>query len=327
MKYFIIVILLFFLELLYFKVATHLKIYDKPNERSSHKTLILRGGGIIFLFGAILFFFYFGFQYPWFMLGLFVVALVSTWDDVHSLPDSVRLFVQFISVFLLFCQLGIIKWNLWWIVLPAWVICVGILSAYNFMDGINGITGGYSLAVLLPLLYINARQEFIAMPLLICTVLADLVFCFFNYRRKARCFAGDVGAVSVAFILVFAIGMLMVHTKDYSYIVFLAVYGVDTVLTIIHRILLHENLGVAHRKHAYQILANELKIPHLFVSSFYMMLQLIVSAGLIWLPINHYVYAGIVLVLLSLVYVFFMKKYYHLHEEYLAQVEVRDCFS
>lgn len=327
MKYFIIFILLFFLELLYFNVATRFNIYDKPNERSSHKTLILRGGGIIFLFGAILFFFLFGFQYPWFMLGLFVVALVSIWDDVHSLPDSVRLFVHFISVFLLFCQLGIIKWNLWWIVLLAWVICVGILNAYNFMDGINGITGGYSLAVLMPLLFINARQEFIAMPFLICTILADLVFCFFNFRRKARCFAGDVGAVSVAFILVFAIGMLMVRTRDFSYIVFFAVYGVDTVLTIVHRILLHENLGVAHRKHAYQILANELKIPHLTVSSFYMMLQLIISAGLIWLPINHYLYAGIVLVLLSLVYVFFMKKYYHLHEEYLAQVELRDCLS
>ena len=128
--------------------------------------------------------------------------------------------------------------------------------------------------------------------------------------------------MGIAFIVVFALGKLMATSGDYSWIMLLAVYGVDTVLTIVHRILLHENLGDAHRKHAYQIMANELKIPHVVVSLIYMTLQIVVSAGLLFLPVNHYLYSAIVLVILCMAYIVFMKKYYHLHEEYLRSVEV-----
>ena len=117
--------------------------------------------------------------------------------------------------------------------------------------------------------------------------------------------------------MLFAIGKLILTTADFSYIIFLAVYGADAVLTICHRIQQHENLGEAHRKHAYQLMANELKIPHVAVSCLYMAIQLIISAGLIFLPINHYVYLGVVIVLLAVAYLLFMKKNYHLHEAYL----------
>lgn len=328
--YTIIALLLVSAELLYFRIADKFNIIDKPNERSSHTKVVLRGGGIIFLFGAWLWAAFFGLHYPWFLVGLTLIALVSFVDDVRSLPDSVRLVIQFAAMFLMFYQLGILQWSLWWAVLIALIVCVGIINAFNFMDGINGITGGYSLAVLVPLVIVNgwglgsgpqAGHAFIDGNLLYVVCLSVLVFCFFNFRKKVRCFAGDVGAVSIAFILVFVIGLLMVKTLDFSYIVFLAVYGVDTVLTIVHRILLHENLGQAHRKHAYQIMANELGLPHVVVALIYMLLQLLISLGLIWLPVNHYLYAGIVIVLLSMGYLVFMKKYYHLHEEYLNSLE------
>ena len=183
------------------------------------------------------------------------------------------------------------------------------------MDGINGITGGYSLAVLTPLMIVNFNEEFIDHNLLIVAIMSLLVFCFFNFRKKAKCFAGDVGAVGIAFIILFALGSVIFKTFDISYIVFLAVYGVDSVLTIVHRIMLHENLGQAHRKHAYQIMANELKIPHTVVSAVYAFLQAVISFGLIFLPVNHYIYAGAVIALLVLAYVAFMKKNYHLHED------------
>ena len=324
--YLIILALLVAAELVYFKIADKLNIIDKPNARSSHTKVVLRGGGIIFLFGAWLWAAFFGLQYPWFMLGLTLIAAISFIDDVRSLPDSVRLVVQFAAMFLMFYQLGILHWNLWWAVLIAWIVCVGVTNAYNFMDGINGITGGYSLAVLLPLMIVNGMccseiSGFIDQRLLVVITMSVLVFCFFNFRKKAKCFAGDVGAIGMAFILIFAIGLLMVKTLDFSYIMFLAVYGVDSVLTIIHRILLHEHLGEAHRKHAYQIMANELKMPHVLVSSIYMLLQLLISLGLIFLPMNHYVYSVIVLVLLGAAYLLFMKKYYHLHEEYLKSID------
>lgn len=328
-KYLLIIIILVFSELIFFSLARHFHIIDKPNERSSHKSVVLRGGGIIFLIGALLYAAFFGLHYPWFLLGLFLIAVVSFWDDVHSLPDSVRLIIQFSSMFLMFYQLGILRWSQWWVVLIALIVCVGIINAYNFMDGINGITGGYSLAVLLPLIALNTGvagsdslelRGYFSMPLLICVLLADLVFCFFNFRKKAKCFAGDVGSVSMAFIIVFAIGTLMAASKDFSWIMLLAVYGVDTVLTILHRIFLHENLGEAHRKHAYQLMSNELKMPHILVASIYMGLQLLISAGLVLLPINHYLYSIIILIVLTAAYILFMKKYYHLHEEYLQSI-------
>lgn len=317
MIYVVIAAILMAAELLYFKIADRFNIIDRPNMRSSHTSITLRGGGVVFLFGAWVYVAFFGVTYPWFLIGLTLVGIVSFVDDVHSLPDSARLVVQFAAMFLMFYQFGILNWNDWWIVCIALIVCVGITNAYNFMDGINGITGAYSLAVMLPLIYLNKSVAFIAMPFLLVITLSILVFLFFNFRKKAKCFAGDVGSISMAFIVVFALGLLILQTRDFSYIVFLAVYGVDAVLTIVHRIMLHENLGEAHRKHAYQLMANELKLSHLKVSAGYMLMQLAVSAGLIFIPINHYLYLGLIIILLSGAYVIFMRKYYHLHEEYL----------
>lgn len=318
--YIIIAILLIAAELVYFKIADSCNIIDKPNARSSHTKVVLRGGGIIFLFGAWLWAAFFGLQYPWFMIGLTMIAVVSFIDDVHSVPNWARLIVQFTAMFFMFHELSILQWNMWWAVLIAWIVCVGIINAYNFMDGINGITGAYSLAVLLPLLYVNNKTPFIDMSLLIVTGLAILVFCFFNFRKKAKCFAGDVGAIGIAFILIFALGKLVVAQNDLTYIVFFTLYGVDTVLTICHRILLHEHLGEAHRKHAYQIMANELKMPHPLVSTLYMVMQLAISFGMLLLPIKHWIYMCIVFVIFGCAYLLFMKKYYHLHEEYLKSL-------
>lgn len=317
MIYVMIAAILMAAELLYFKIADRFNIIDRPNMRSSHTSITLRGGGVVFLFGAWVYAAFFGVTYPWFLIGLTLVGVVSFVDDVHSLPDSARLVVQFAAMFLMFYQFGILNWNDWWIVCIALIVCVGITNAYNFMDGINGITGAYSLAVMLPLIYLNKSVGFIEMPFLLVITLSILVFLFFNFRKKAKCFAGDVGSISMAFIVVFVLGLLMLQTRDFSYIVFLAVYGVDAVLTIVHRIMLHENLGEAHRKHAYQLMANELKQSHLKVSAGYMLVQLAVSAGLIFLPINHYLYLGLVIILLSGAYIVFMREYYHLHEEYL----------
>ncbi len=315
--------MLILLELAYFLVADRFNIIDKPNLRSSHTSITLRGGGIVFLFGTWIYAAFFGIGCGWFLFGLTLIGLVSFIDDIHSLPDSLRLVVQFTAMFLMFYQFGILNWHDWWIVLIALVVCVGITNAYNFMDGINGITGGYSLAVLAPLIYLNKQLCFIDMPMLYVTGLSLLVFCFFNFRKRAKCFAGDVGSITIAFILLFALGKLILQTGDFSYIIFLAVYGADSVLTICHRIQLHENLGEAHRKHAYQLMANELKIPHVQVSLLYMIIQLSISFGMIFCPINHYVYLGISIIVLMITYLLFMKKNYHLHEEYLKSRQLQ----
>lgn len=317
MYYFIVFALLLILELIYFLVAGKFNIIDKPNRRSSHTRITLRGGGIVFYLGALVYFLFSGLEYPWFILGLSGIALVSFIDDIRSLPDGLRLIVQFAAMFLMFYQFGILNIQDWWIIIIALIVCTGILNAYNFMDGINGMTGGYSLAVLLPLIYLNTTEQFIDPAFLYVTGLSLLVFCFFNFRRRAKCFAGDIGSLSMAFSVLFALGKLILQTGDFTYIVFLAVYGVDTVLTICHRIQLHENLGQAHRKHAYQLMANELRIPHVLVSAFYAGLQLLVSLGLVLLPVNHWGYVGAVVTGLSVCYILFMRRFYPLHETYL----------
>lgn len=333
--YLIIAVLLLVAELFYFRIADRFNIIDKPNQRSSHSSIVLRGGGIIFVLGLWIWAAFFGFKNIWFLIAVTLVAGISFIDDIHSLPDSVRLVAQFAAMALMFYQLDILHWNMWWIILIAMIVCVGASNIINFMDGINGITGAYALASLLPLFLLNREIGFIDESLILVVALADLVFCFFNFRPKgkAKCFAGDVGSIGVAYILLFLIGSLILATGDVTYLIFLLVYGVDGCLTIVHRILLHENLGEAHRKHAYQLMANELKIGHVKVASFYALLQLAVSLGFIYLcPMLstatelslvawHWIYLVVALVVLAVAYVLFMRKFYHLHEEYLASLK------
>lgn len=334
MVYVIVLVLLVLAELFYFKLADKFNIIDKPNERSSHSSIVLRGGGIIFSLSMVAWAVLMALQGHWqvvtdylpFLVGLLLVAGVSFWDDVRSLPDSVRLVVQFLAMGLMFWSMGILHWEMWWMVLIALIVCVGATNVINFMDGINGITAGYALAVLLPLWLLNGGIGFIEPSYLVVAILGVLVFCVFNFRPKgkAKCFAGDVGSIAIAFIMLFAIGRLVVMTGDVTYLILLLVYGVDGCLTICHRILLHENLGEAHRKHAYQLMANELKIGHVKVTLLYMAMQLVVSLGFIYLcppsVLAHWVYLVGALVVLAVVYVLFKKKYYHLHEEYLRSL-------
>ena len=331
--YLIIAVLLIAAELLYFRIANHFNIIDRPNERSSHSSIVLRGGGIVFTLSVIVWAAVMAVQgndivpYLPFVGGLVLIAGVSFWDDVHSLPDNVRLVAQFVAMALMFWSMGIMHWDMWWIVLLALIVCVGAMNIINFMDGINGITAGYALAVLVPLLLLNRRRGFVEGSYLVVAIIGVLVFCFFNFRPKgkAKCFAGDVGSIGIAFVLLFAIGRLIVQTGDVTYLTLLLVYGVDGCCTIIHRIMLHENLGQAHRKHAYQLMANELGMSHIVVSLLYMLMQLVVSLGFIYLCPNkmlaHWGYLICVGLVLAGMYVLFMKKNYHLHEEYLKSLE------
>ena len=339
--YVIIAVLLLVAELVYFKIADLCSIIDKPNERSSHSTIVLRGGGIVFTLSMIAWAVMMEIQgndimpYLPFLCGLLLIAGVSFWDDVHSLPDSVRLVVQFIATALMFWSIALgadlmtgLPW--YWLLalgVVALIVFVGATDIINFMDGINGITAGYALAVLLPLFLLNRSVAFIEESYLVVAILGVLVFSFFNFRPKgkAKCFAGDVGSIGIAFIMLFAIGSLIAKTGDVTWLAFLLVYGVDGCCTILHRIMLHEHLGEAHRKHAYQLMANELKMGHVMVSLIYFGLQLVISLVMVYLipdtVLAHWIYLICVGLVLVGAYVAFMKKYYHLHEEYLESLK------
>lgn len=285
MIYFLLFVLLFAAELAYFRIADRFNIIDKPNERSSHDYITIRGGGVIYWVAALLYLLFdFSAASAWFFAGITLIAGVSFWDDVQPLGQKVRLLFHLMAMSCAFWLTGVFGAYPWWAVAIGYVVFIGIVNAYNFMDGINGITGLYSIAVLASLQYVNmtgtgfVNPDFIWFPMI-----ASAVFLFFNFRGRAKCFAGDVGSVAIAFWIVTLLLMLMIKTSNLVWLGFLMVYGVDAVMTIAHRIALKQNIMEAHRLHFYQIMANEKGMPHRLVSVIYFVVQLACSALIVTL--------------------------------------------
>lgn len=304
-------LLLLAIEWSYIQLADKLNIVDRPHHQSSHVGVVIRGGGIIFYVAFALWSITHGFRWGGCLMGLTVLAVVSFIDDVRSISPKIRLVCQFIAILLMFNHSGLLHNSLHVIVILA-IACVGAVNIYNFMDGINGMTGGYSLVVSLAILYANENiVNFAPSSLISYVILSIVVFNIFNFRRKAKCFAGDVGSLSIGFIIVFFVLMLALRGHSMSWIAMLVVYGVDGGMTIIHRLLLGENLMKPHKKHAYQIMANELKIPHLAVTGIYMGLQAVCCVWYLVYPgyLTLFLETGILVTM----YLLFMKRYYHLH--------------
>ena len=321
MMYLAVFLVLFVLELVYFKIADRYNIIDKPNHRSAHTEITLRGGGIVFPIAFLMFFI----TSTWgklvhlplhnqvaenqnellFGIGLLLLCTISFLDDLYDLSSKIRIVFHFISVTLLLAFLNAFVLLPIWAIPVLYILIIGILNAYNFMDGINGITGLYSLVTLLSLLYVNQNMvSFVDGDFIIYPVLACLVFLFFNFRKKAKCFMGDIGSMGIAFWVVALIGLLMMKTGEIKWILFLAVYGVEVISTILERLKLKENIFEAHRRHLYQLFANEKKVSHLIISSFYAMIQLLINVFLINSNFNLLLISLIVLIPIIIIYLF-----------------------
>lgn len=296
--------------LLYFKVADRYNIIDKPNQRSSHTEITLRGGGIIFWFSALIYFLQNLQTNYFFFTGITLVSLVSFWDDIQSLSNKIRMSVQFLAITLIFFDIGVFNAVPFLGIIAAYILAVGLINAYNFMDGINGITGLYTLVVMGSLLYINEQiQLFTDSSFIKYVMMASLVFLFFNYRKRAKCFAGDVGSIAIAFWVIYLVLKLILRTDSLIWLLFLAVYGVDAICTIIHRLYLKQNIFEAHRLHLYQILSNECKIQHRMVAAYYAVAQIIVSIIVICLYQKVHDVVLFVIILLPLIALYTLKFY------------------
>ena len=281
MLYLIYLPVLSLIMLLYFRLADQYGIIDKPNHRSSHSRVTIRGGGIVFPIALIIHSLSSGFQYSLFTAGLTLISLVSFLDDIRPLSNKIRLFAHLVSVSLLFMETDLIEANVW-VLLISYILLIGTINAYNFMDGINGITGAYSLLAICSLYFINEnRVSFGSSQWLSVSLISLLVFNFFNFRKRAKCFAGDIGSVSIAFTIIFFLLQLILQTDDLKYIGFLLIYGIDSVSTIIFRLIRRENIFEAHRSHFYQYLTNVRAWPHLGVSTLYLFMQLVVNVLII----------------------------------------------
>ena len=318
MEYVIITAAFFILMLVYFKIADKYNIIDKPNHRSAHTEITLRGGGIIFPIAYLFFIgyqaFFNNYQFSlnnslepnfWiFGAGLLTICFISFVDDLMDLSTKIRLIFHFIAVTLLLFFLNAFQLLPSWAIPICYILIIGILNAYNFMDGINGMSGTYSLVVLGSLWYINQNVIlFIESNFIIYPLIASLVFLFFNFRKKAKCFLGDVGSMAIAFWIIALLGLLMMKTGQFKWALFLAVYGVETILTIMERLKLKENIFDAHRRHLYQLFVNDKKIPHIKVSSAYAVIQLAVNVIVILVNWSDWVNFSVILLPMILFYV------------------------
>ena len=304
MYYIIATVAIIVLELLYFFVAKRFHIVDRPNERSSHHKVVLLGAGIIFYLAVLFYSLTNGVPYPNFLIGLSAVAIVSYIDDLRQLPAWLRLFAQLFAVFISFWT-DINTIEIWQMVLLV-IVFSGILNIYNFMDGINGMLAAYSLVVVGTFGYLDLFETRFIEPEFIATVMiAILVFGFFNFRTKARCFSGDVGSISMALIVLFLLVRYVQSIPgtgfNVSRLCFIIVFLADGGLTIAKRFLSGRNILAAHREHAYETMVNDLKVPHLCVSGGYALLQLIINVGYIMVADKN-LYTIIVAFLLVVAY-------------------------
>jgi UDP-N-acetylmuramyl pentapeptide phosphotransferase/UDP-N-acetylglucosamine-1-phosphate transferase len=298
MQYLILIVLLFILELAYFKIADRYNIIDKPNHRSSHTSVTLRGGGIIFPLGMLIAC-VMGDASVAFTVGVVLVGTVSFIDDIKPLHQLPRVGSHLVGIALVLYDLELLQGSaLYWLPLLI-VLAIGWINAFNFMDGINGITVLYALVAITSFAWLYKDDA--TFNVLITMALACVVFGFFNVRKKAKTFAGDVGSVSMALFLAYFMIKLIAETGHIAYLLFFSVYGVDAVITILYRLKNKENIFQPHRSHLYQYLANEMKWPHVGVSVAYAALQLAINGFVILLADNEMltipVFAGLLLVL------------------------------
>lgn len=307
--------------LLYFRVAERFGILDRPNERSSHWLPTVRGGGVIFVLALLIWFCAEHFTYPWFFSGVMLLAVISFMDDLHHQPALLRSGGQFIGFVLMAVEVGLFDQPLVMIIVTL-IIGIGAINAFNFMDGINGITGVYSLVNLLTLYFIHHFvTPFTSSSLIIYVVLSVAVFLFFNFRKRARCFAGDVGSVTLAFVQIFLVLQLIYVTGNYGWSLLFLLYGIDSIVTIVYRLRRKENIFKAHRSHLYQYFSNELGVPHLLMSLLYGFIQLLCNVFLVtFLAGKPLVYYLIFVLFSGLLYV-------AVRESVLRRIGLRGLFN
>jgi UDP-N-acetylmuramyl pentapeptide phosphotransferase/UDP-N-acetylglucosamine-1-phosphate transferase len=262
-----------------------LRLVDVPNERSSHRAVTPKGGGVGIAGGFLVASVMAGLSaHMW--LPLLVMAGLALLGDWIELSPKVRLPAQLFLGGLMVIGIGqvsppgmlSVSLGLFWV-----VFIVGTANFYNFMDGINGIaglTGGVGFGLLG--LYLElAGAEASAIIVAEAVALACLGFLPFN-MPKARVFMGDVGSILLGAAFAGLIYMESRTVLDFLCMVsFLFPFYADELTTMVVRLRDGENLTQPHRRHIYQLLANQKGIPHWQISVGYSLAQVLVGASII----------------------------------------------
>ncbi len=267
------------------KYGLYLNLMDKPNGRSSHHTAKPKGGGIGILLGFVIVATLLRLP-AYFWIPAAILSFLSFLSDRYTLSILLRLLAQF-GASLIFL-IGILNWHPFssaglFIVVPLSIFIVGTSNYYNFMDGINGIAGitgivGFSLLAFYSHYY-SAPAGLIILN--ISMAFCCLGFLPFNFPRP-RVFMGDVGSILLGFVFATMIIWLSKNFFDFVCLSsFILPYYAD-VLTTEFVLLKHgDKIWKSHRRHLYQILANEYGIGQWKISLVYGFGQLIVGLSVL----------------------------------------------
>ncbi len=288
-----------------------LGLVDLPTARSSHVNPTPKGGAV----GVVAAFIVFAVVLK--ISGLFwfpcvVLAMVSLLGDRRDISPRIRLAVQFGAVFFVLCGfvmvdgmvlLGELSLQTIPLFLFFSVFIVGTANFYNFMDGINGIaaiTGVVGFGLLAGFAYSRGNQ--MASGLSLGLLFACLGFLPFNIP-SAKVFMGDVGSILLGFVFACLVTLLSESWLDFMCLAAcLFPFYADEISTMAFRIMDRESLGRPHRRHLYQLLANELRIPHWKISIGYGLLQLLMGVSVLYVT---NIGRGVLLLLLSVYVVCF----------------------
>lgn len=273
----IVFLLLLLLALIYYRLAIRFGIVDRPNHRSSHTRVTVRGGGIIFPFAVILWWMAADFIHTWMVLGIVWISAISLLDDMYSISRKLRFGIQFLALNMAFYDLGVFEQLPLWSLPVLYFVALGILNAVNFMDGINGITGLCALCFFGSILAVNRYMPIFDYELIYSLIMAVFVFLIFNFRKNAMMFAGDIGSISLAYMMIYFLVQWFLAAQQWTIVLFLVIYGADAFLTLFRRLLKKENIGLPHRTHLYQILANQMKKDHVLIALAFALLQFAVN--------------------------------------------------
>lgn len=260
-------------------------LLDRANERSSHKGVVPKGGGIGILAAFVSCAFLLRLSVTFWITSL-VLSVISFFGDKIELSPKLRLIVQFICSFIFLTGLFFFNHlNFFWglLVFPLAVFIVGTSNFYNFMDGINGIAGitgviGFLLLATFGIIT-ESDPKYVAVSVAIsCSCLGFLPYNI----PKARVFMGDVGSILLGFVFACMVVVFSQSLLDFICLSgFLFPFYADELTTMFARIKGGESLTKPHRRHLYQILANERGIDHWKISVGYGAVQLIVGTLLL----------------------------------------------
>ena len=275
--YILITVVLIIGLIVYLKIAEKWSIIDQPNSRSSHLVVTKRGGGIIYLIALVIYMISSNFNMPSIIICGLLLGIMGFLDDVKNLDFKIKLIFQCLTIGY-FLSTGSYNGLEWYLLILMFFLIISSINIFNFMDGINGLTILYSLSFLISFYIINTHIiAFTDSNFLLIVILSNLIIGYFNIRKKAVCFLGDVGAITMGFIYAVLTITLIVKTNSLSPLILFLVYFLDSGWTIVERLLAKENIFHPHRKHLYQLLVNEFKLSHLLVASIYFSIQALIN--------------------------------------------------